>query len=593
MRRLSSIVALIFIVVTACGGNGANINDPQYQPAALMLGDYDLLVGKAPLFRTHDFSTCPGLNPSDHSSSPTCSNHDAQVELSFDRPWVIAGVGPLRAWRPIDPAQGGIGDRGCGEFEFTLEPLSGDSELSRSVHPDVEANVWSGEAAQLAKFYSWGDTSEGIRMRQHGNGAAANCYHLLRARYALGVYYDQIIPSMRDGVVEVGRVSDFVPTSAMLYDLQQGTVEVKSGRKILAGFSSSSPQAQTSTTNVNAIVYACLDEDEDGTCDYERGETCWNVGGDYYEDKCCGFDADVALCAHDGNLDAYCANSSIGPRWVARDLPGLIIPGGECPESDVVSNGTNFLVCGGSDDVGPGSLQVMQDDIVSIDRGKVTHDFACASDGWWECSGDIAFSEVHARSEGQALSLNNESYFCAGSTWSRSLDHSESACTAAGFDWTGSKCCGEPNDAFVTFDDFGVDSQGLCINNSFVPNGQVVTNASTLSYFGAVIVCNPDAPQDFAVASSEFLPGIRPLEHGVCGTYLANATPGQQAVCFPDGSWKLKQASEFQFVKNISWPRQHGQSLQGCCATDECWTGAECIRQGEYYQVGEVGYRCE
>lgn len=594
MRRYFVIIPLVLLVLVACGGDGVNIGAPEYQPASLRLNDYDVLIGKEPVFRKHDFSTCPGRSPNDHYTDPTCGNHVSSVEVSFDHPWVVAGVGPFRAWKPIDPAQGGIGDKGCVKFEFTLEPLTGDSELALGVHPTVEAVVPSGEGALLSRFYSWGDTSEGIRMRHRGDGASRNCYHMLRARYAVGVHYDQITPSMRDGVVELGRVSDFVQSSDTLYVLQQGSIEIKSGKKILVGFSSVNPQSQTSTTDVNAFVYACLDEDEDGVCDFEKGVTCWNLGGDYLSDKCCGFDADVPVCDYYAPLMSYCANTTMGEyRWLSHDFPGMIVPvGGSCTMFDAVSNSSTYFVCGSNESVDH-SRFLPEGSLTTITKGGETHHYACVDAKIRECGGDNPFSDVQSVALGDTIVLNNVTKYCSHQgTFTTTLDASKSACIAAGFDWTGTKCCGEPDDPLQTFDDFGINAEGVCLNNSFVPNGDSV-NDSVLVYFGALVVCDPAAQLDFAVAAQDFVPGIRPLEHGVCGTYLANATPGQHAVCFPDAHWRLKSVSEYQFVKNISWPRQPGQTEQGCCATNECWTGSQCIRQGEYYQLGEVGYRCE
>jgi len=98
-------------------------------------------------------------------------------------------------------------------------------------------------------------------------------------------------------------------------------------------------------------------------------------------------------------------------------------------------------------------------------------------------------------------------------TWLSSLDNFEiildvipqiinlnQSCIAAGFNFTGTKCCGEiPNEYYN--DSWSVttlsDSHGICWNSNFIPDGTIFNDDKYIAYNGSSYHCDSGFCQNY------------------------------------------------------------------------------------------------
>lgn len=564
--RTFLVVSLLFLV--ACGITG-RITDPTLDlyPDPLELGDFEFLMGARPVVRTEDFPTCsyPDVEwVPDFFLAPvtlTCPDHHTpNYDLQFWPGSTVVYVGPMRAFTHADSPP-------CSEFSFSV--ASAQASLNLTLHPDSQGVVPSNERALLEE-YLWDSGSNRLQFSHLGPGSASDCYAVLRYRLAVGHLFDEVFPSVADGVVPVGRISDYVSNSTLYqWGRQNLPVDVVSGGKVLVGFSSSDPGSVTSTTDYSDVLYACLDADETGVCDSAESaaDNCLSLGGDYFAGFCCGLATPLGYKGFIDDNYMLCANTSAGPRFVSAVLDkGEIFHHFGAPGYDFVPTGNAFRVCGEHNfDVG---YSVVVDD----------HEFLCADDGVFECGGDAPFNSYHGLSTGDFVDASNITYYCASNaSFTTDVVLSESSCTSLGHEWTGTRCCGIGED----YVDFDSQATGVCLGDEVLDDGELLLNDSLLVYSGGLFSC--DSVTDYQ--------GLPVTPHSACGVFLADAFDGKSAVCSPQGIWVFRDTDEYQFEKSVPFALEPGEFASGCCDADQCWDGSSCMDKGDFVNRGG-GFEC-
>lgn len=358
------------------------------------------------------------------------------------------------------------------------------------------------------------------------------------------------------------------------------------------------------TGNFDDEVLICAnmdnDVDIDGNplCDYKEEELCGATGQDRYDNKCCG-SAAYPACAYYDDVKAYCGReSALQTRWAALGEIGLIVNLADCPNVQVVSNGTNFFTCLPPPAGLPNAQKI---------TGRLViygHEYACdAINNIVECGANAPFSGFNGKLSGESVAIDGKRNYCAvDGKWMISLNEYDS-CVAAGFAWTGTKCCGEVDDPVKTYEDPFVPgtqgSAGGCFNGIFIPSGGFIGNDPRLmNARGRFVICDSTLASGSstqpAVAPAPFTnSGILPLVYGPCGNPLSDIKltgTANNALCSPHSEWKFTSSTDMTAVKSTIWQIA---KEKGCCPENQCWDGVKCRDIGEYHIVGERGFRCQ
>ena len=407
----------------------------------------------------------------------------------------------------------------------------------------------------------------------------------------------------------------------------------------------------------STAVLACLDTDKDGRCDYTQTQACDIKNGDWWEGRCCGV-APYDNCTFYEKVPGICGNNSQGDwEWAALSDSGTIHQLTKCPSLTLISDSNNYYYCGpdpnnyaqelaGTISERQAEIQAIRAEITSLEEELKTtygkerdslnkqiadleddldeltklksfniteldlmsienHEFWCVDNKIYECAGDEgAFNDAGFVS-GDDLVVNDTTYYCDGDgTFTISIK-TRSACEAAGFVWTSTKCCGELDDPERDYQDTfipGKGNAGGCYNNTYIASGEVLLDWPNIAnYLGMFYVCDPElaseGESEFLTekpAGYEDLPFIPTKLFGSCGTPLINATfvgNKPHLSCFPDSTWQLTGFEVNLTNKNTAWIVGADISY-GCCPIDWCWNGGFCQEVGSYYAVKEVGYKC-
>ena len=348
------------------------------------------------------------------------------------------------------------------------------------------------------------------------------------------------------------------------------------------------------TSNPDDFVVACVDKDHDDYCDYEKESFCADSSrlrpGDFFQGSCCG-DVPYDSCGFYSDKGAFCGpNSSNFWSWAALGEPGVIgdLSAPDCLSGMLVSDGSKFLYCGSDLSAAQSKFSgvVSFGDVKRVING---HDYFCIDNRIVECGGVNPYSR-NALLVGDSVVFNNKRYFCTAAGSFSPVISDEFSCVQAGFNWSGSKCCGEPDDSVKFYE----DSLGGCFDDVFVPSGSFVdSDKRILNFKGNFTVCDNSSSNVLPVRQSHPLfanTPITPFVKGSCGPPLLDVVPSVNAVCMPWGSWQFTPSDKPTVEKQTAWPSDH---MFGCCPVDECWNGSVCVPFGSYYNIGVRGFRCE
>jgi len=481
----------------------------------------------------------------------------------------------------------------CGSLQLCLRATDG----TQICEPIAHMEHMRGDPYQTIDYNLGGKLTNSLTFVLTGVGHTQQSYDLYLDdfRYTGGgaAQFEVPLYSLRgDDATRFKRIRELI-------DVKGATEEVRvapSDPRAPAWFGTSGGYASTddtATKEYNDYVYACLnlDQNEDAAgapiCDFEDEAECAAQNKDWYNGHCCG-DARYPGCEWYQDMQAFCGENTQGRKvWAALEDVGLINVLDSCPGIELVSDGTTFYTCIDPPQgayVGP-SQKIT--DAVIIEE----HEYRCENDRIVECGGTEPFN-ANARRTGDSAIIDGQTHYCtANGRWKTSLDTSETSCVASGFTWTGSRCCGEPDDTLTNYED---QTHG-CIDNDPIATGSFL-DSQTVNYQGSFYLCEPErAVGTQATTSSPEFDGtpINPLGRGPCGQPLTDAKPAGNAkhlICLPSGAWKFVTSTKTYEKQTTPW-----QSAQpdGCCLDNQCWDGQRCRSIGEYYSVEGGGYLCQ
>lgn len=359
-------------------------------------------------------------------------------------------------------------------------------------------------------------------------------------------------------------------------------------------------------------VLACLSNypQTSYTCDYQHEERCLqqNPSSDWYNGVCCG-DANVnpnaesppSDCKYYGTvaglgnrvMNAICGKSGTNWVWAGQLDPGVITDFTSCGAmTQVVATGTGFLTCGNTQNTA--GITVNQ---FTGTQNIAGHEYWCENSQLRECGGNNPYSpSQYIKTTGTRVDINSEAYYCKSSgALSTSLDGDEQGCTAAGFAWTGTKCCGEPDDLLKNYND--PSGTGVCVNNQVITQGSVTgIDQNILVHNGAYYYCNSQKNTGYTGTTTlPDFPGVTVNERGSCGTPLLNVlTTGAEknSICTPQGTWQFVSFAGISIVEQTGWTPLSTQQQTGCCPSNMCWDGNQCRASGHFISIGGKGYKC-
>jgi len=419
----------------------------------------------------------------------------------------------------------------------------------------------------------------------------------------IGGDYKQVtrnLVSLRgDAPVNLKRVREVLDVTGLA-----GEVFVSSDNsKVMAWFDRDgtgiSPTTTTTTAEINDYVVACLDIDSNLKCDYSDEAECSTVDKDWFDGYCCG-DAPYAQsdCQWYDDKKAVCGKNVDNIwTWAAVADVGLInFLSGSCPNVQLVSDGTKFYTCGTI----PTLIPPNETDTVQI-TGKLNiegHDYLCDNEDIIECGGNASYSP-NATDTGGFVTYNNQRHYCSDTgKWEVSLDGTnEASCNAAGFGWTGTKCCGEVDDQLDTFEDPGQNAG--CFDNDFIESGEFLAAETIINHQGEFYICDPSLAEGEITAGADPIfanTGITPTARGACGTPLQDTiSVGSltNILCMPSGEWLFTSSTGNHTTKSTAWQPPQTEEREGCCPDDQCWDGAGCKDIGDYYITEGQAFRCD
>lgn len=485
----------------------------------------------------------------------------------------------------------------CGDLQLCI---SLDQDPRQYCQPINDMNHQQQSNRQTLTFDIDDTLAQTIRFIASGISATTRDYDfkLIEMTYIGGSANQEqynIFSFRNDEPVKLKRVNEFIDTKGAVED----AYVTSSDPRVAVWFSpegGQAPKDRTRTAVYEDFVYACLNLDAytdpqtgQPVCDYEDEEICAQQGKDWYDGYCCG-NYPYNECKWYGDKNAFCGERTVGGEtiktWAALGDKGLITTLDVCPGIEVVSDGSTFHSCTQPPTtpyVGP--TQVITDSI-TIEG----HDYRCENSHIVECGGDAPFND-NAKLTGDTATINNQTHYCSASgQWKTSLDGDEDTCKAAGLAWTGSRCCGEPDDTLITYTEQG--GNGICKDNTYTPSGSFVEGKEIIAYDGLAYQCDP---QTAAPRQTQYN-GLPVIATPMCGQPLEDArTTGalRHLICEPTGEWKFISSTEPHLTKTTEWTPQPNEQEQGCCPDDQCWDGNTCRNIGEYYTIGGTGYLCQ
>ncbi len=364
-----------------------------------------------------------------------------------------------------------------------------------------------------------------------------------------------------------------------------------------------SSTSRTETSAFNDVVYTCLnsdsntDESDNPYCDYFDENDCLDEGKDWYGGKCCG-DAGylpASGCQWYADKQAVCGQDAESFwKWAGLGDIGLITAlSGSCPLMRVVSNGSIFYTCTQiPQTIIPADKIQQLNGIIEIEG----HDYLCQGENLIECGGKTPYSPT-ALELGASVTINGKKNYCdSNGIFSVSIED-RVTCENAALKWTGTQCCGEPDDLLHTYEDpyAGMGIAGVCYNNEFLPSGTFLDAQKTiLSHRGEYYECDPEisTPTTATLQDTDITMTVQPA----CGIPLLNTLligTKPNSICTPSGQWYFTNNAETTVIKQTKWTPLETEQQKGCCPDNQCWDGKNCRNIGEYYVIGERGFLCQ
>ena len=401
---------------------------------------------------------------------------------------------------------------------------------------------------------------------------------------------------------------------------------------------------QTTTNDDSQEIWACSDLDQNGQCDHFQDAQCTADGGAWYAGRCCGVDKDTPVCAvysdfvqrdFDGNTiknitfskPAICGLNTDGdPEWAYIQDVGGIHELTQCPNLNLVSDGTDYYHCGIDTNTAEfRALGPQPFDILDITFGQKTHQFTCFNNKITECPGsDLPMSappdDERNAELGDILDTPLGKRYCLdGGEFTADLDNSPVACqnaqqAAGGTEkWTGHYCCSEDLDTADTgetyndpydpnaFTSVTESSAGGCWAQEWIQSGSWLVPGKIINaqgvFYGCQVSDTTFTAQADTHASGPALQAMNSCDKLDLGSI--GRPEGRYAVCQPWGEITFTDDNTPASLRDTAWPHPSSGSstnqsahAQGCCSSDQCWNGITCQPRGTYYQTGASGFAC-
>lgn len=411
------------------------------------------------------------------------------------------------------------------------------------------------------------------------------------------IAFDQNHISGRTSVF-LGDEAKLLGKSSDLIKNMQGIIFLASNNpKVMVWLGKKDLYDKKSTGDPNAEVFACLDSDENTQCDFVQAKNC---NGDWYAGSCCdGKSYDVGFHEIKPGIKAICGkNQNDKWQWAPLNSAGMIAdyknPNMLLAPAKTQSNTYEYLVCSGS--FGAFSQNVFGGFLIDK-QGSLTlnalgseekHNYFCDTNQkvLAECHGNYpAFSQTNSYGTGEKLVAGQRNIYCGkDGIWAFDLDYlGEGACVNAGFGWTGTKCCGEPEDFPEYYNDQGnLPISGGCWESNYVQKGNTVKNNQILNHNGQFYGCQTSSTTPINVAQKNQCEVIEDA---------TNDSPPKQFVCQTNKEWQKVEEKGIRTLTSSGW--QVNQGIQeGCCLKDDCWDGNQCQKKGFIHEENGKYYLC-
>ncbi|MBI2564554.1 hypothetical protein HYV79_01010 [Candidatus Woesearchaeota archaeon] len=363
------------------------------------------------------------------------------------------------------------------------------------------------------------------------------------------------------------------------------------------------------TRDFTKNAWACLDSNHNQQCDYIDGKECIAKKGSWYNGFCCGVDYNPGYYSTlkktvpvwglktqqiDVPVNSICGTNVEGKyQWLPLEEVGEPRSSLE-PEGLFVSDGTKFFNCGGDKDFMNLHGIPKLDKSIFTYKGK-SNEYLCQNEEIISCGGNTPFSEL-SKNPGEKINYKSKEYYCSSSgLFVDDLDKTdESTCNNAGFIWTGTKCCGDPEEKPEYYNDPYNSSkvkQGLgggCWNSNFVARGRTIPDdQGIINHQGEFYSCK------FPTNQALLLQVKNEQECTVLPESVPEPENYKHAVCQPNGKWVIDNDSSAKSKKSISWNPNSNQIVQGCCSSSQCWDGNQCKNLNEYIAISDdEGFQC-
>ncbi len=353
-----------------------------------------------------------------------------------------------------------------------------------------------------------------------------------------------------------------------------------------------------STINPDDHAYACLDDDKNGVCDYKQADIECAAGSDWYKGACCGVSISKAKSygiGYHSDVKAICGKKSNEWQWASLEDTGKIYDLTE-PNILVVSDGNNYFECGGSIPSWLTNVQALNANKLFQSTPSEKHEYYCNRGKriLAECAGEYPkFSKDNSFNTGAKINLNQtpeKNVYCASDgSWTEDLDAKDvKTCESAGFAWTGSKCCGEPEDEHEYYNDPGnKPTSGGCWDSSYVQRGSLTSDKKILNHNGEFYGCKITS-QKLSITQKNECSVIE-------DSSLDN--PPKHYVCQTSNEWQKVDEKGNRIITSAVWyvDTSKGQTQNGCCLSTECWDGESCVKRGVKYEDKSTGqkYICQ
>ena len=424
-----------------------------------------------------------------------------------------------------------------------------------------------------------------------------------------------------DNFLDIGEIGSFLNESPASNLFRVNTTTP--GVIVWVGFDETEVD-QTETNDPTHHILACADTNNNNQCDFieKPANDCWDAGGDWYNDVCCGVD-NVTSCGYvdkfpngtyqdcttdwrgrqtcitvqtNITLNAICGNNSQGEwEWIPEDDVGEIHEM-TCPDASIVPTGARFYSCG-EDFAGTRQFN----DFRNFTFANRRHEYSCENKIVEECAGqDIMFSPVNSFTTGMIGTRTDDTYYCASDMdWTTDLDiKDELTCNLANFDWSGSLCCSEADDPAEFYNDESSGALGGCWNEAFYGSGEFSVPERVINFNGSFFGCRITDSGLLAIQDSHTNDFLIDNSIEFCGAVLYDAQPGDRphATCHPDGIWRFTDEPGGTIEKHIAWSalvNVSGINQTGCCAYEQCWNGTKCQPLDAFYRIQDVGFVCK